>query len=97
MVTVEVATATASGSGGFTAGMTVPADTPLGQYEVIATGVDAAGDPYALSAPLKVVAATAATPRAASAAKPSGGLARTGINPLAPQASALPWPPVDLG
>ena len=88
LATVETATTTASGSGRITAELTIPVGTALGQYLVSATGVDAAGEPYELTAPIGVVAA-AANPRTAAAARPAGILSRTGINPLAPAGAGL--------
>lgn len=86
MPRVQVAQATAGADGRVT--LVFAAPDAAGQYEVDATGVDPNGEAYELSAPLRVVAASAVT-RTAAVAKPSGGLARTGINPLAPAGAGL--------
>lgn len=75
-----VSQATTDGSGAFTASLTVPADAASGATNVVAAGVDPAGEAYVLSAAFTVTGATTAGASAAQEDSPS--LPRTGSSAL---------------
>ncbi|MEJ7764970.1 MAG: Ig-like domain-containing protein [Acidimicrobiales bacterium] len=95
-------TAVVDENGNFTGVFRIPAGTEAGVFEVFATGVDPAGEPFVLSGTLTVSDATPApgggTPPPGGRADPPGGrLPRTGTDSLAIVGAGLALAATGLG